>query len=463
MQSSTALPATSVGLGFRVPLAADLLVSPGRVDFLEVVAEACFASVAARREAVALSRVWPVVPHGVKLSLGSAEGIDVERARCLGALARELRAPVVTEHVAFVRAGGREIGHLTQVPFTRASVRALARNVDAARRWLPDVPLLLENAAWTFRWPDDELDEATFFNELVEHTGCDLLLDLGNLYANAFNSGADPFTVLAAYPLDRVAMVHVAGGQSEDGFYFDTHAHPVPDRVFELYARLVERIGPVPVVLEHDDAFPPFEELACQLVRLKGMIARSGVHERAARPSACSLGPEAERSDRGEGSEGSLARAQADLAILLTDPDPAPAEAAPQLGERALARARDVLRKKRVANAWPLLPRLRSKRDTLRPLALACVGASPPACSFPNVADAIRIAAAASADPSLATDARIDLLMLRCRFVGSAERGRIRARRAPFVWRERLPGDRTVWVVKGAGASAPARLLEPRR
>src|SRR3954447_2316193 len=129
----SALLATAVGLGFRPEIAGDLLRSPRCVDFVEVVAEACFASPAAHREAVAVSRVWPVVPHGVKLSLGSAEGIDVDRARRLGALAREVRAPAVTEHVAFVRAGGREIGHLTQVPLTREMVRVVARNVAVAR------------------------------------------------------------------------------------------------------------------------------------------------------------------------------------------------------------------------------------------------------------------------------------------------------------------------------------------
>ena len=266
----SALPATAVGLGFRRDLAGDLLASPGTVNFVEVVAEACFTSRAARREAIALSRVWPVVPHGVNLSLGSAEGIDAERAHRLGTLARQVRAPVVTEHVAFVRAGGREIGHLTQVPLTRAAARVVARNVAAARRCLPDVPLLLENAAWTFRWPDDELDEATFFGEIVERTGCGLLLDLGNLYANALNARADPFAVLAAYPLDRVAMVHVAGGVSEDGFYFDTHAQAVPEPVFELLGHLVERIGPVPVVLERDDGFPPFADTRLRVGPVEG-------------------------------------------------------------------------------------------------------------------------------------------------------------------------------------------------
>ncbi len=162
------------------------------MDFVEVVAEACFASPAARREASAIARIWPVVPHGVKLSLGSASGIDMERARRLGALCRELSAPVVSEHVAFVRGGGREIGHLTALPYTLEAARAVARNVAAARRALPDIPLLLENAACTLRFPGDALGEGDFYAEVVDRTGCDLLLDVGNVYANAVNAGVDP-------------------------------------------------------------------------------------------------------------------------------------------------------------------------------------------------------------------------------------------------------------------------------
>jgi len=141
----------SVGLGWRPELAGDLLQAPEAIGCAEIVAETCFAQPAARREAWAIAEVWPVITHGVKLSLGSAEGIEVERARRLGALARELRSPAISEHVALTRAGGREIGHLTALPYTREAIGVLARNVARARRVLPDVPLLLENIAWSLR------------------------------------------------------------------------------------------------------------------------------------------------------------------------------------------------------------------------------------------------------------------------------------------------------------------------
>ena len=249
-----------VGLGFRPELASDLLLDPSAVDFVEVVAETCFTQKSTRREAQALARVWPVVPHGVKLSLGSAEGLDESRVLRFASLARELRAPMVSEHIAFTRGGGREIGHLTHLPRTREAVRVVARNVARLRTKLPDVPLLLENVAANFDWPahEEEMDEGAFYTEIAEATGCPLLLDVGNLYANAVNAGLDPSRVLAGYPLERVAMLHIAGGISEDGFYFDTHAHAVPDGVFALVAQIFARHLDVPVLLERDANFESF-------------------------------------------------------------------------------------------------------------------------------------------------------------------------------------------------------------
>jgi uncharacterized protein (UPF0276 family) len=142
---------SGVGVGFRPELAKGLFASPDTVDLVEVIADGCLAKNSRRREAQALAERWPVIPHGIKLSLGSASGIDRERARKLGQLARDLRSPFITEHIAFTHASGREIGHLTPLPFTQAAVNVVAHNVAIALRELPDIPLFLENLAWTLR------------------------------------------------------------------------------------------------------------------------------------------------------------------------------------------------------------------------------------------------------------------------------------------------------------------------
>jgi uncharacterized protein len=455
--------ARGVGIGFRSQLASALLETPGRVDFVEVVAEACRDG-AARREALAVAEIWPIVPHGVKLSLGSADGLDEGRAREFGQLARDVRAPLVSEHVSFVRAGGREIGHLTELPMTREAVRVVARNVAALRRHLPDVPFLLENVARAFLWPENEMSEGEFYHEIALATRCELLLDVSNLYANARNAGLDPFALLADYPLERVRMVHVAGGVFECGFYYDTHAHPVPDAVFALVERVLAIRPDAAVLLERDAAFDDTPAVLAEVDRLRALArpapgapppapAVFGA-ERGADSGAAARGVEGGAAARGvEGVAGDAARLaseQAALARRLTDLDAGPG------AERPILRARAVLEKKRADDALPLLPLLGARVAPERALALGRLARSPRLPAMNAVADAMRIAEASRREPDLAPAAARDLLRLRARFAGNLEGPRPRA--MPWVGREVLDDGSTIWAWKGFGRSSAVRL-----
>lgn len=328
----------TVGIGYRPRLAATLLRTPERVDFVEVIAETC-TSEQRLDECAALAAIWPVLVHGVKTSLGSADGIDEARARLLGKIARRLRSPIISEHVAFVRAGRQEIGHLTELPMTREAVDVVARNVVALRRHLPDVPLLLENVARGFVWPPScsTMSEGAFHFEIAERTGCDLLLDIGNLYANATNSGRDPHELLAEYPLDRVGMVHVAGGRLEDGFYFDTHADPVPESVFELAANVRRRRPDVPIMLERDAHLDDAAAILSEVDRLRALSVNRGAHfDRIVERRPSTTLDDARADD--------LARLQTDLAGRLTSERVTDES-------KAIVRARGVLARKRSEEA----------------------------------------------------------------------------------------------------------------
>jgi hypothetical protein len=431
------------GIGYRRELAHALLAAPDAVDFVEVVAEAC-RDATSRREVLALAELWPVVPHGVKLSLGSAEGLDLGRARELGKLARELKAPLVSEHVSFVRAGGREIGHLTELPMTRDAVRVVARNVEALRRVLPEVPLLLENVARAFVWSaaDHEMEEGAFHAAVAEATGCDLLLDVGNLYANAVNAGLDPFAVLASYPLERVAMLHVAGGVMEHGFYFDTHAHPVPDAVFALVERvLAER--DVPVLLERDAGYEAHAAILAEAQRLRAYSGRAPARGPASPSRPAASGPLAPPA--------ALLAAQSQLAEQLTR---AEAGALPT----AVLRARSVLERKRADDALPLLPELGPRLAAPDALTLGRIAETPRLATMTAVADAMRIAEAARSVPGLARAATRDGALLRARFESGPSGPRPRT--LPYVGREQLEGGIALWTVKGFGSGAPVRVIE---
>jgi len=447
---------SGAGLGLRSELNVDLLRNPRAVDFAEVVVEACLAAPQARREAAAMAELWPVIPHGIKLSLGSADGIEVDRARRVGALARELRAPMITEHVAFVRGGAREIGHLTPLPYTRDAVKVVAKNVAEARKHLPDVPLLLENIAWTFRWPQDAMGEADFYCQIVEATGCELLLDLGNLYANALNDKKDPAAVLDQFPLERVSMVHLAGGVHEHGFYLDTHAHPIPDGVFALLDRLCERRGQVPVVIERDSQFPPFAALEAELVRSR-QSHRLGKNLVEPAPPA----PPPPWEEASPGSLAALLDEQQKLALLLVGPDAPGPEAQARYGAADLARSREILRRKRVDDALPLLPRLQARRELLEPLAYRCVADAPRTERLAAIADAMRIAEGAESHEQLRAAALVDGLVLKARF--RLEDNRVIPRATPFIKQARLPDGQRCWVLKGVGAGASVRLIESGR
>jgi uncharacterized protein (UPF0276 family) len=211
-----------------------------------------------------LRRGIAVVPHGVKLSLGGAEPVEPARVEHLAAVARRLASPLVSEHIAFVRAAGVEAGHLLPVPRSREAIGAVVANVKRTQAAL-DVPIALEPIAALFDWPDDELDEGAFLTEILDRTGALLLLDVANVYANALNRGTDAAALLDRLPLERVAYVHVAGGAEHDGIYHDTHTDAVPQAVLHLVAELCDRHRPPALMLERDGDYPPAAALRDEL------------------------------------------------------------------------------------------------------------------------------------------------------------------------------------------------------
>jgi uncharacterized protein (UPF0276 family) len=253
-----------VGIGWRPEIAGFVADLPG-LRFAEVVAESVHAHGPLPTGLGELTdRGVAVVPHGVTLSLGGAEPVDPERVTHLAAVAARLSAPMVSEHIAFVRAGGVEAGHLLPVPRSRAAVDAIVANVRRTQAEV-GVPIALEPIAAIFDWPDDELDEAAFLTEILDRTGAWLLLDVANVYANARNRGTDPVALLHALPLDRVAYVHVAGGAEADGIYHDTHTDAVPQAVLDLVTVLCERHRPPALMLERDGDYPAAVTLRSEL------------------------------------------------------------------------------------------------------------------------------------------------------------------------------------------------------
>ncbi|WP_433377911.1 DUF692 domain-containing protein [Actinoplanes sp. CA-142083] len=256
--------AYGVGIGWRPEISGFVAGLPG-LRFAEVVAESVHAH-GDLPEGLPqlLDRGVAVVPHGVRLSLGGAEPVEPERVAHLAAVAERLGAPLVSEHIAFVRAAGVEAGHLLPIPRSREAIDAVVANVARTQREL-SVPIALEPIAALFDWPDSEMSEADFLTEILDRTGALLLLDIANVYANARNRGEDPLELLDKLPLDRVAYVHVAGGAEHQGLYHDTHTDAVPQAVLDLVGELCARHRPPALMLERDGDYPPADELRGEL------------------------------------------------------------------------------------------------------------------------------------------------------------------------------------------------------
>lgn len=264
------------GLSWRPELASGILTALDRIDLVEVIADDWLDADARALSALrTLSAQVPVSLHALGLGLASTHAVDEKYLARLARVVDRIRPPSWSEHLAFVRAGGVEIGHLAAPPRTQASIDGAARNFERVRRVVGSSPRL-ENIATLVDPPGSNLGEVAWLNGVLAATGAELLLDLHNLHANATNFGFDAAAAIAALPAARIRAVHIAGGRRlPGGRVLDDHLHPVPDAVMAL----LEVVGahapqPLDVILERDGAFPPMAELLAELSIARAALAR---------------------------------------------------------------------------------------------------------------------------------------------------------------------------------------------
>jgi uncharacterized protein (UPF0276 family) len=255
----------------------------GRVRFLELAPE----NFAERGDFVgeairAIAGQHPLLSHGLSLSLGGTDPLDMRLLRALRSLLAELRVPWHSDHLSFSSYAGVQLHELMPIPFTEAMAQHVADRV----RWVEDalhLPMAVENISAYLPQVDAAARETEFIARVLELADCGLLLDLNNVHVNAHNHAFNPLTWLHSLPLTRVIQVHVAGPELwEDGLMVDTHGSPVPERVRDMLAFTLARTGPVPVLLERDSALPPLVELLAEVEDLQGLydiaVAKGDAH-----------------------------------------------------------------------------------------------------------------------------------------------------------------------------------------
>lgn len=257
------------GIGLRRPHFDAVLASSPDTDFFEILPEnyVRFGG-RPRRVLDSVRRRYPVLLHGVSLSIGGPDPLHLDYLAGVRALAAELEAPFFSDHLSYSSAFGVQYHDLLPLPFTEEAVRHVVARVDEAQHRL-NLPLALENPSYYVHYPHAEMTEAEFITEVVRRSGCALLLDINNVYVNACNHGYDARAFIAALPLERVVQVHLAGHDASGPFIVDTHSTAVPGPVLDLYRETLPRLPVVPTLLEWDNDVPPLEDVIADLRRIK--------------------------------------------------------------------------------------------------------------------------------------------------------------------------------------------------
>lgn len=249
------------GIGLRVPHYRHILSEKPAVGWFEIISENFMVDGGRPLEVLDwILDQYQVVMHGVGLYPGNAGGLDFDHLRRLKRLVRRTKTPWISDHLCWGSVDGGMSHDLLPVPFTFESARKTAENLRIAQDFL-EVPLAMENVSSYAEFHDDEMTEWEFLSEVTELADVGILLDVNNIYVSSVNHGFDPLDYVNFVPPERVAQMHIAGHSRYERFIIDTHDHPVIDPVWHLYARAIERCGPVATLLEWDARIPSFEEV----------------------------------------------------------------------------------------------------------------------------------------------------------------------------------------------------------
>ena len=273
MDKSIRVDGLGFGLGLRTGHYDEILAGQLRVDWFEVLSENYM--VGGGKPLAYLDRIaarYPLVMHGVSLSIGSTDPFDRAYLIELKALAERIRPAWISDHLCWTGVAGRNLHDLMPLPYTEEALNHVAARVREVQDFLGR-RILIENVSSYLEYRHSTLSEWDFLRALCESADCLLLLDVNNIYVSSQNHGFDPLKFLDAMPPDRVQQIHLAGHTHNGELLIDTHDQPVPDAVWALYAETIRRLGPVATMIERDDNIPPLEDLLIELDRARDISA----------------------------------------------------------------------------------------------------------------------------------------------------------------------------------------------
>jgi len=268
-------PPLGFGLGLRVDHYDAILSQRPAVDWFEALTENYL--VPGGKPLHYLMRIrehYPVVLHGVSLSIGSTHPLDRGYLSQVKALAARVEPEWISDHLCWTGVAGRNLHDLLPLPYTDEALRNVVERVRIVQDIL-ERRILLENVSSYVSFRDSRLTEWEFLEAVAAESDCLILLDVNNIYVSSVNHEFDPHDYLNAVPAERVQQIHLAGHEDHGDYLIDTHDHPVPDPVWDLYRAAVRRFGNVSTMIERDANIPPLEELCTELAAARTVAAQA--------------------------------------------------------------------------------------------------------------------------------------------------------------------------------------------
>lgn len=264
-------PILGIGLGLRHPLLEETLAATEIIDWLEITPENYMGKGGRSRQIIEQAQeLYPLVSHGVSMSIGSTDPWDEEYLTQLKKLFQKIDPPWFSDHLCYSGISGSYFNDLIPMPRTREAVAHTVKRIQQVKQTF-DRPYLIENISYYVDYPQDDLPEYGFLSEIAEKSDCGLLLDVNNVFVNSQNQGFDPYKFLSNIPLERVVQIHIAGHTRYPEGIVDTHGDSVCDGVWELLEWVMKRANPCGILLERDLNLPPFEELRQELIKIRGI------------------------------------------------------------------------------------------------------------------------------------------------------------------------------------------------
>ena len=263
------------GLGLRTVHYEDILATRPHVDWFEALSENYM--VPGGKPLYYLDRIradYPIVLHGVSMSIGSADPLDLEYLKELKALVDRVEPVWMSDHLCWTGIATRNMHDLLPLPYTREAVNHVAGRISQVQEYLGR-QILIENVSSYVNFEQSEMTEWEFLREIAERADCLLLFDVNNVYVSGFNHGFDPREYIDALPSQRIQQIHLAGHTNCGTHIIDTHDAAVIDEVWELYSYTIEAYGPVSTMIERDDHIPELDVLVAELDLARALAAQT--------------------------------------------------------------------------------------------------------------------------------------------------------------------------------------------